>query len=135
MKRTHYVSSKPQEGHIGSVRARRVGDRVFIGGVSPVSPRGKPVAVDDPYGQAWRCIQLIEEALAAFDAPLEAVVSTRVYLVHREDWSAVARAHAEVFGEIRPVNTMVVVQSLLDPVWRVEMEAEAILSETNPTGA
>jgi len=89
--------------------------------------------VDDPYGQAWRCIQLIEEALAAFDASLDAVVSTRVYLVNRQDWSAVAQAHAEVFEDIRPVNTMVVVQSLLDPVWRVEMEAEAILSETDQT--
>ncbi len=113
---------------MGSVRARRVGDRIMIRGVAPVSPRGKAVAIDDPYGQAWRCIQLIEDALAAFDVPLACVVATRIYLVSRDDWSAVARAHAEAFDQIQPVTTMVVVKTLLDPVWRVEMEAEAFVS-------
>jgi enamine deaminase RidA (YjgF/YER057c/UK114 family) len=32
-----------------------------------------------------------------------------------------------VFAETRPVATMVVVAGLLDPRWRVEIEAEAVL--------
>ena len=133
MKRTRYTSSNPNEGHLGAVRARRIGERVLIRGVSPVSARGKPVAIDDPYGQTWRCIQLLEEALEAFDGVLADVVSTRIYLVQRDDWSVVARAHADAFDEIKPVTTMVVVKGLLDPLWRVEMEAEAILPRARPT--
>ena len=45
----------------------------------------------------------------------------------RADEAAVSRAHGRVFGEIRPASTMVVVAGLLDPRWKVEMEAEAIL--------
>jgi len=49
------------------------------------------------------------------------------YLVDRADWEAIGRVHGEVFGEIRPASTMIVVAGLLDPRWRVEIEAEAIL--------
>jgi len=40
---------------------------------------------------------------------------------------AVGRAHASVFGEVRPAATMVVVAGLLDPRWKVEIEAEAVV--------
>jgi enamine deaminase RidA (YjgF/YER057c/UK114 family) len=50
-----------------------------------------------------------------------------MYLVDPADWEAVGRAHGATFGEVRPTATMVVVAALLDPRWRVEMEAEAIL--------
>ena len=53
---------------------------------------------------------------------------TRVYLVHAHDWEAVGRAHGEIFRDIRPASTMVVVARLLDPRWRVEIEAEAEIS-------
>jgi len=50
-----------------------------------------------------------------------------MFLVDAGDWEAVGRAHGAVFGAIRPAATMVVVAGLLDPRWRVEIEAEAIL--------
>jgi enamine deaminase RidA (YjgF/YER057c/UK114 family) len=43
------------------------------------------------------------------------------------DWEAIGRAHGEVFGEVRPAATMVVVAGLLDPRWKVEIEAEAVV--------
>lgn len=132
MSRIRYRSAKPQEGHLGAVRARRVGDHVLVRGVSPVSAQGKAVAIGDPYGQAWRCVQLIEEALEAFGAGLSNVVATRIYLTDRDDWSAVARAHAEAFEINAPVTTMVIVQALLDPLWRVEMEVEAVCPASEP---
>ena len=50
-----------------------------------------------------------------------------MYLTHADDWQAVGRAHGEVFRGIDPATTMVVVKELLDPRWRVEIEAEAEL--------
>jgi enamine deaminase RidA (YjgF/YER057c/UK114 family) len=54
------------------------------------------------------------------------VVRTRIYLTAAEDWEAVGRVHGEFFGAIRPAATMVVVAKLLDPTWRVEIEADAV---------
>jgi enamine deaminase RidA (YjgF/YER057c/UK114 family) len=56
-----------------------------------------------------------------------------MYLVNPNDWEAIGRVHGEVFGEIRPASTMVVVAGLLDRRWRLEIEAEAILDDaTDP---
>ena len=49
-----------------------------------------------------------------------------MFVTDAADWSGVARAHGEIFGEIRPAATCVVT-SLLDPAWKVEIEAEAVI--------
>ncbi len=48
-----------------------------------------------------------------------------MFITDAGDADAVGRAHGEVFGDVRPAATMVVVQALLDPRWKVEIEAEA----------
>lgn len=50
---------------------------------------------------------------------------TRIFLTDAGDWEAVGAAHGRVFGSVRPAATMVVVAGLLDPRWKVEIEAEA----------
>ena len=50
-----------------------------------------------------------------------------MYLTQADDWQSAGRAHGEVFRDIDPAATMVVVKELLDPRWRVEIEAEAEL--------
>jgi enamine deaminase RidA (YjgF/YER057c/UK114 family) len=36
--------------------------------------------------------------------------------------------HGEIFGDVRPASTMIVVAGLLDPRWLVEVELDAIVS-------
>jgi enamine deaminase RidA (YjgF/YER057c/UK114 family) len=72
-------------------------------------------------------LAILRAILAKAGADMEDVVRTRMYLTHAEDWEAVGRAHGEVFGSIRPAATMIVVAKLLNPAWRVEIEADAVV--------
>jgi enamine deaminase RidA (YjgF/YER057c/UK114 family) len=124
--RRRVSSGSPYEPVIGFSRAVRVGDRVLVAGTAPVWP--DDACPDDPAIQTRRCLEIMLAALAELGAEPRHVVRTRMYLTRADDWEAVGRAHGEVFGEVRPVATMVVVGALLDPRWRIEMEAEAIVS-------
>jgi enamine deaminase RidA (YjgF/YER057c/UK114 family) len=123
--RVRISSGSPFEPVMGYCRAVKVGDRVVVSGTAPSWPDGH---VDpDPEAQAVRCLDIIAAALAEAGGSLADVVRTRVYLVDAADFDAVARAHGSRFAEIRPANTTLVVAALLNPAWRVEIEAEAIL--------
>jgi enamine deaminase RidA (YjgF/YER057c/UK114 family) len=82
----------------------------------------------DPYAQARRCLEIVLAALAELGAGPEHVVRTRAYLTSADDWKEVGRAHGEVFADVRPASAMVVVSSLLDPRWRVELEVDALVA-------
>jgi enamine deaminase RidA (YjgF/YER057c/UK114 family) len=81
----------------------------------------------DPYAQAKRCLEIIVSALEEVGAGPKHVVRTRFYLTNADDWKEVGRAHGEVFADVRPVCAMIVVSSLLDPRWRVEIEVDALV--------
>lgn len=111
---------------IGFSRAVRFGDRVLVSGTAPIWPDG---TVDpDPYAQAKRCLEIVLEALEKAGATASDVVRTRTYLTDPAIWEEVGRAHGEVFADVRPASTMVVVSALLDERWKVEIEAEALVS-------
>jgi enamine deaminase RidA (YjgF/YER057c/UK114 family) len=123
--RKRVSSGSPYEEPIGFSRALRAGDRVLVSGTAPVWPDGS--CDPDPETQADRCLEIIIAALAEAGARPDDVVRTRMYLTDAADWEAVGRAHGRVFGAVRPAATMVVVGALLDPRWKVEIEAEAVL--------
>jgi enamine deaminase RidA (YjgF/YER057c/UK114 family) len=125
MGRQHVTSGSPYEPIIGFSRAVRVGDRVLVSGTAPVWPDGS--CDPDPAVQARRCLEIILAALAEAGAAPADVARTRIFLTDPADWEAVGRVHGEVFAGVRPASSMVVVAALLDPRWRVEMEAEAIV--------
>ncbi|MGH2554593.1 MAG: RidA family protein [Actinomycetota bacterium] len=126
MDRRLISSGSPYESVFGYSRAVVAGDRVFVSGTAAIMPDGiEPPA--DAYGQAKRCLEVIFNALEQAGAQAEDVVRTRVFLTRVEDFEDVQRAHGEAFGRIRPASTAVVVKELLDPRWRVEIEADAIL--------
>jgi len=117
-------SGSPYEASIGFSRAIRVGDRVVVSGTAPVWPDGS--CDPDPEAQARRCFEIILAALAEAGAQREDVVRTRMFITSAEHADAVGRAHGEIFAEVRPAATMVVVSALLDHRWCVEIEAEAV---------
>jgi enamine deaminase RidA (YjgF/YER057c/UK114 family) len=123
--RQRISSGSPFEPKVGISRALRVGNRVLVSGTAPIWPDGS--CDPDPEAQARRCFEIIIAALAEAGAQPNHVARTRMFLTDAADGDAIARAHAAVFGDARPVSTMVVVSGFLDPRWKVEIEAEAIL--------
>ena len=125
MERQRIASGSPFERTIGFSRAMRVGNRVIVAGTAPIWPDGS--CDPDPEVQAARCLEIITTALAEAGAGPEHVVRTRTYLTDAAYGEAVGRAHGAVFAEVRPASTMIVVAALLDPRWKVEIEAEAVI--------
>ena len=91
-----------------------------------VHPDGEPVAATAG-AQMRRCGEIIAAALRQAGTDLDRVVRTRMFIVDVADAEEIGRVHAELFGQARPAATMVVVAALLDPAWKVELEAEAVL--------
>ncbi|MSO87563.1 MAG: RidA family protein [Acidimicrobiia bacterium] len=124
--RQRISSGSPYEQTVGYSRALRVGDQVMVSGTAPQWPDGN---VDpDPGAQARRCFEIIGGALEEAAASLADVVSTRVFLVDAADFDPISAVHGQVFGDVRPANTTVVVAALLDPRWKVEIEVDAIVA-------
>jgi len=123
--RQHISSGSPYEPTIGISRALRVGDRVLVSGTAPIWPDGS--CDPDPAAQARRCFEIIVTALREAGAEARDVVRTRMFITDAADGEAIGAAHAEAFGEARPASTMVVVAGFLDPRWKCEIEAEALI--------
>jgi enamine deaminase RidA (YjgF/YER057c/UK114 family) len=117
-------SASPYESLVGFSRAVRRGSRIVVSGTAPLDEDGETV-VGDSYVQAKRCFEIILEAIEALGGCREDVIRTRMFVIDAGDWDGVSRAHGEVFRDTYPAATMVVVKGLLDPRWRVEIEAEA----------
>lgn len=123
--RQRIASGSPFEPTIGFSRAVRVDDRVVVSGTGPVVPAGR--CPDDAGDQARRCLEIIAAALTEAGASLDDVVRTRMYITAASYADAVGAVHGELLGHVRPAATMVIVAALLDPAWKVEIEAEAVL--------
>jgi enamine deaminase RidA (YjgF/YER057c/UK114 family) len=127
MPRQNIDSGTSWEALAGYSRAVRVGDLVFVSGTTAHDANGELHGGDDAYAQAVYVLNKISGALAQVGASLQDVVRTRVYVVRLEDWREVARAHGEVFGAIRPANTLVQVTGLVEGGPLVEIEADAVI--------
>lgn len=111
----------------GYSRAVVADGRVHVSGTAPIMPDDTDPP-PDPYGQARRCLEIVEAALNEAGTGLEHVVRTRLLMTDASYAPDVLRAHGEAFGKVRPACTGVIV-GLLDPRWLVEIEVEAILPE------
>jgi enamine deaminase RidA (YjgF/YER057c/UK114 family) len=125
VERQRVSSGSSYEATIGFSRALRVGRDVYVSGTAPIWPDGS--CDPDPEVQAGRCLEIILEALAKAGATAKHVVRTRMFLTDPAYAEAVGRAHGAVFGDVRPASTMVVIKGMLDPRWKVEIEADAVM--------
>ena len=89
-------------------------------------PGDRPAGHLDHLGPGQRVPEAVVGGRDAGGA-LENVTRTRIILTDIALWKDAARAHAEVFGTIRPVTTLMQVSAFVDPDWLVEIEAEAVL--------
>jgi enamine deaminase RidA (YjgF/YER057c/UK114 family) len=128
MERRQVRSGSPFEQTIGFSRAVRVGPSITISGTAPIWPDGH---VDpDPTVQARRCWEIALGALEELGGHAQDVVRTRQYVVRADLADAVGSVHGEVFGAVRPASTMIVVAALLDARWLVEVELDAVVSDS-----
>jgi enamine deaminase RidA (YjgF/YER057c/UK114 family) len=126
--RTMVSSGSDFESAVGYSRAVRVGPHVAVAGTTGAGPAG------DIAAQARDALRRIEIALQQAGAALADVVRTRIYVTDISRWSEVAAVHAEIFGEIRPVATMVEVSALIAPGLLVEIEADAYVGPAPEPG-
>jgi enamine deaminase RidA (YjgF/YER057c/UK114 family) len=129
MERKNHASGAKWESIAGYSRAVRVGPFIQIAGTTAWDEEGEIVGVGDAYAQTVQVLRNIDRALRTAGASLRDVVRTRAFVTNMEDWQDIARAHGEVFGDIRPAMTMVQVGRLIDPRMCVEIEADAIVAD------
>lgn len=127
MKRVNLSSGTHWESSVGYSRAVRVGNLVFVSGTTASDQEGATVAGGDAYRQTQFILKKIEGVLIEAGAKLSDVVRTRVFVTDINRWEEIGKAHAEVFGEVRPANTMVEVQRLVSPDHLVEIEVDAVI--------
>jgi enamine deaminase RidA (YjgF/YER057c/UK114 family) len=117
------------ETFAGYSRAVRIGNIVSVAGTTAVDENGAVVGDGSPYEQAKFIFARIEKALNEAGAMVKDVVRTRMYVVDISRWEEVARAHGEVFKDIRPASTLVEVSGLIEPELLVEIEVTAVLPQ------
>ncbi len=117
------------EETVGYSRAIKAGNIIEIAGTAAVD-KDKIIGENDPYGQTEFIIQKIIRNLNELGATLQDVVRTRIFVTDITKWEEIGKAHGKYFKEIKPVTTMVEVSNLIDPKLLVEIEATAILNES-----
>mgnify|MGYP000713571363 CR=1 FL=1 len=128
MERTTVSSGTAWEPKVGYSRAVRVGPHVHVSGTTATDEDGAVVG-ETAYEQTATALSNVVSALERAGASVEDVVRTRLYVLDADAWEDVGRAHAEVFGDVRPAATMVEVSRLVDPAMLVEVEATAIVAD------
>lgn len=125
-------SGSPMEPVIGFSRAVRSGPFVSVAGTAPIGPDGRTAHVGDVYAQTQLCLAIAQRALEDAGCTLEDVVRTRVMLTDMDRWSEAAKAHGEVFSQIRPACTFVGAARFIDPEWLVEVEVDCVVEGVSP---
>jgi enamine deaminase RidA (YjgF/YER057c/UK114 family) len=123
--RARASSGAPWERQFGYSRAIRAGDLVYVSGTVGINPDGSAPA--GAYAQARRALEIIVAALAELGASPADVVRTRAFVTDIACFDDVARAHVEVFGEVRPASSLVQVKAFVDPAYLLEIEADAVI--------
>lgn len=113
---------------IGFSRACRVGNVISVSGTAPIQ-NGETAFADDVYGQTKYCLELSIQAIRDAGGKPSDIIRTRIMLTDITYWAQAAKAHGELFSEIRPACTFVEVSRFIDPEWLVETEMDCVLDQ------
>ncbi|MFF2325964.1 MULTISPECIES: RidA family protein [unclassified Streptomyces] len=117
-------SGAPWEEKFGYSRAVQLPNGlVLVAGCTSVE--NGQIAAGGPYEQTVTSFKVAIDALKQLGLGREDVVRTRMYLTHARDVDEVGRAHKELFGDVRPAASMIIVSGFVDPSLVVEVEVEA----------
>ncbi len=116
--RQRISTGSPWEPRVGYSRAVVVDDTIYISGTA-----GKGA---DVYAQTRDALATIEKVLTDSGFSLSDVVQSRLVVADFDHWEDAARAHGEIYGEIRPAFSLVHALPFVDPEILVEVEAIAV---------
>lgn len=125
METRRIFSGAPWEKTVSYCRAIQRGPFVAVSGTTSLK-NGEIFAPGDPYAQAKRCLEIIEQSLQELGLSRENILRTRIFVTDISQWELIGRAHHEFFLSCPPGTTMVEVSSLISPELVVEIEADAI---------
>ena len=128
--RARALSGTVWEDLAGFSRAVRKGDRIFVSGTT-ATHGDRLIGGESAESQAYYCLDKIEGAIQSLGGSIDDVVRTRIYVPHPEDAEAISRAHGARLGHVQPANTLVQA-GLIGDGYRVEMEAEAVVTPDDP---
>ena len=102
---------------------------VFVAGQVADDAQGNLVGAGDLAAQARLAFANVGRALAAAGARPDQVAKLTIYVVHheREYIAAISEARVAVFGDHKPADTLVGVETLAEPGYLIEVEAIAVV--------
>jgi enamine deaminase RidA (YjgF/YER057c/UK114 family) len=101
---------------------------VFIAGQEPEDAHGNLVGPGDLATQARQVFANLGRSLAAAGARPGQVAKITIYVVHHrpEHLPVIEQARAELFGDHKPADTVVGVETLARPEYLIEVDAIAV---------
>ncbi|WP_028803158.1 RidA family protein [Streptomyces sp. 142MFCol3.1] len=127
-------SGGPFEDTVGYSRAVELPNGlVLVSGCTSVV--GGVIDAGTPYEQTVNAFRSALDALKTLGLGREHVVRTRMYITHARDVDEVGRAHKELFDDVRPATSMLIVSGFIDPSLVVEVEVEAFRPRAENGGA
>lgn len=128
MERRNIAGNSPYEAVVGFSRAVKVGPFVTVGGTVATGDDGTIVGPGDMYAQAVQAWKNVGRALEQAGAGFRDVVRTRMFVTDISRWEQAAKAHGEIFHDIRPAASLIGVTALVAPEMLVEVEVDAVIA-------
>ena len=99
------------------------GQTLYVAGQASRDVEGNIVCKGDPTCQTRQVLENMKKVIETAGGRLEDVAKTTVYITNYANREAVAQVRKEFFPGDPPANTLVVISSLADPDFLVEIEA------------
>ena len=125
MHKAHNPSTvvKPASAYHQAIEVAPNARWLYISGQLGIGPDGK--LREGTAAQAEQAWANILNLLAAANMRVEDLVKVTTFITNPADVGAVRSAREKALGEVRPTSTLLVIQALASPEYRIEIEATA----------